>query len=393
MTPFSFDPYSPAVDADPFPYYKRLRDEFPCFWSSEAQMWVLSRYADIVTAGQDWQTYSSASGNLMTELPGRAGATLGSSDPPRHDRLRGLIQHAFMKRNLLALEEPIRAVAQQVFGQLQGEKTFDFKDVSSQFTVKVLMAALGLPMGDEAIVDEQTVRDNAVLMVQSDSRTRTKGPEHIAAYNWMQDYASKVIAMRRAEPRNDLISHFAQAEIDGDRLDEREVLLTTTTLIMAGVESLGGFMMMFAYNLATFDEARRAVVASPELLPDAIEESLRYNTSAQRFRRRLMKDVTLHGQTMKEGDFVCLAYGSGNRDERQFPNPDVYDITRKPRGHLGFGGGVHACLGTAIARLAVKIAFEEFHKVVPEYRRVADQLPWMPSSTFRSPLVLQLAAG
>ena len=393
MTPFSFDPYSPAVDADPFPYYKRLRDEFPCFWSSEAQMWVLSRYADIVTAGQDWQTYSSASGNLMTELPGRAGATLGSSDPPRHDRLRGLIQHAFMKRNLLALEEPIRAVAQQVFGQLQGVKQFDFKDVSSQFTVKVLMAALGLPMGDEAIVDEQTVRDNAVLMVQSDSRTRTKGPEHIAAYNWMQDYASKVIAMRRADPRNDLISHFAQAEIDGDRLDEREVLLTTTTLIMAGVESLGGFMMMFAYNLAIFDEARRAVVASPELLPDAIEESLRYNTSAQRFRRRLMKDVTLHGQTMKEGDFVCLAYGSGNRDERQFPNPDVYDITRKPRGHLGFGGGVHACLGTAIARLAVKIAFEEFHKVVPEYRRVADQLPWMPSSTFRSPLVLQLAAG
>jgi cytochrome P450 len=390
---FSFDPYSPAIDADPFPYYKTLRDEYPCFWSPEAQMWILSRYADIVTAGQDWQTYSSASGNLMTELPGRAGATLGSSDPPKHDRLRGLIQHAFMKRNLLALEEPIRAVAQQVFGQLKGVQTFDFKDVSSQFTVKVLMAALGLPMGDEAIVPEQEVRDNAVLMVQSDARTRTKGPEHIAAYNWMQDYAGKVIALRRKEPRNDLISHFSLAEIDGDRLDEREVLLTTTTLIMAGVESLGGFMMMFAYNLATFDDARKQVVAQPELLPDAIEESLRYNTSAQRFRRRLMKDVTLHGQTMKEGDFVCLAYGSGNRDERQYPNPDVYDITRKPRGHLGFGGGVHACLGTAIARLAVKIAFEEFHKVVPDYRRLADQLPWMPSSTFRSPLRLDLTVA
>ena len=388
---FSFDPYSPAIDADPFPYYKRLRDEQPCFWSPEAQMWVLSRYADIVSAGQDWPTYSSASGNLMTELPGRAGATLGSSDPPRHDRLRGLIQHAFMKRNLLALEEPIRAVAQQVFGQLKGVDRFDFKDVSSQFTVKVLMAALGLPMGDEAIVDEQTVRDNAVLMVQSDSRTRTKGPEHIGAYNWMQDYAAKVIAMRRAEPRDDLISHFAAAEIDGDKLDEREVLLTTTTLIMAGVESLGGFMMMFAYNLASFADAQRAVVDNPALLPDAVEESLRFNTSAQRFRRRLMKDVSLHGQTMKAGDFVCLAYGSGNRDERQYPNPDVYDITRKPRGHLGFGGGVHACLGTAIARLSVKIAFEEFHKVVPRYKRVADQLAWMPSSTFRSPLRLDLA--
>lgn len=389
----SFDPYSPAVDADPFPYYKRLRDEFPCFWSSEAQMWVLSRYADIVTALNDWQTYSSASGNLMTELPGRAGATLGSSDPPRHDRLRALIQHAFVRRNLLALEEPIRDIARQVFGQLRGVGQFDFKEVSSQFTVKVLMAALGLPMGDEALVDEKEVRDNAVLMVQSDARTRAKGPEHIAAYNWMREYAGRVIAMRRADPRNDLISHFAQAEIDGDRLDEREVLLTTTTLIMAGVESLGGFMMMFAYNLATFTESRHAVVENPALLADAIEESLRFNTSAQRFRRRLMRDVTLHGQTMKEGDFVCLAYGSGNRDERQFPDPDLYDIHRKPRGHLGFGGGVHACLGTAIARLAIRIAFEEFHNVVPSYRRVADQLPWMPSSTFRSPLVLDLAAG
>jgi cytochrome P450 len=387
---FRFDPYSPAVDADPFPYYKTLRDEYPCFWSEDAQMWILSRYSDIVTAGQDWQTYSSASGNLMTELPGRAGATLGSSDPPKHDRLRGLIQHAFMKRNLLALEEPMRAIAKEVFAECKGRKQFDFKEVSSKFTVKVLMAALGLPMGDEAIVDEQIVRDNAVLMVQSDARTRTKGPEHLAAFEWMKEYASKVIAMRRAEPRNDLISNFALAEIDGDRLDDNEVLLTTTTLIMAGVESLGGFMMMFAYNLATYNDALKAVVANPELLPDAIEESLRFNTSAQRFRRRLMKDVELHGQTMKAGDFVCLAYGSGNRDERQYPNPDVYDITRKPRGHLGFGGGVHACLGTAIARLAVKIAFDEFHKVVPNYTRTADQLAWMPSSTFRSPLVLEL---
>ena len=390
---FRFDPYSPAIDADPFPYYRVLREQQPCFWSPEAQMWVLSRYADIVTALNDWQTYSSASGNLMTELPGRAGATLGSSDPPRHDRLRALIQHAFMKRNLLALEEPIRAIARDVFGQLRGVETFDFKDVSSQFTVKVLMAALGLPMGDESLASEQEVRDNAVMMVQSDARTRAKGPEHIAAYQWMQDYASRVIALRRAEPRNDLISHFAQAEIDGDRLDEREVLLTTTTLIMAGVESLGGFMMMFAYNLATYGESQAAVVANPALLTDSVEESLRFNTSAQRFRRRLMKDVTLHGQTMREGDFVCLAYGSGNRDDRQFPNPDVYDIHRKPRGHLGFGGGVHACLGTAIARLAIRIAFEEFHQVVPKYRRVADQLAWMPSSTFRSPLVLDLTTA
>lgn len=384
---FSFDPYSPAIDADPFPFYKTLRDEYPCFWSPEAQMWILSRYADIVSAGQDWQSYSSAKGNLMTELPNRAGATLGTTDPPRHDRLRGLIQHAFMKRNLEALAEPIRDIARDAASELKGEKQFDFISAfSSKFTVRVLIAALGLPMDNE-----KTVRDKAVLMVQSDPRTRAKAPEHIEAYNWMQQYAAGVIAERRQNPKNDLISHFSMAEIDGDKLDEREVLLTTTTLIMAGIESLGGFMSMFALNLADHADARRAVVADAALLPDAIEESLRFNTSAQRFRRCLQRDVTLHGQTMKEGDFVCLAYGSGNRDERQYPNPDVYDIRRKPRGHLGFGGGVHACLGTAIARLSVKIAFDEFHKVVPEYRRVQEQLPWMPSSTFRSPTRLELA--
>ena len=307
---FRFDPFSPAIDADPFPAYRTLRDEHPCFWSEEAQMWVLSRYADIVAAGQDWRTYSSAQGNMMTELPGRAGATLGTTDPPRHDRLRGLIQHAFARRNLESLAEPIRDIARDVAGTLRGVPRFDFIDAfSSRFTVRVLFAALGLPLGDELLV-----REKAVLMVQSDPATRAKGPEHIAAYNWMTDYASKVIAERRARPLNDLISHFSMAEIDGDRLDEREVLLTTTTLIMAGIESLGGYMSMLALNLADHPEARAAVVAEPALLPDAVEESLRYNTSAQRFRRCLTRDLELHGQAMKAGDFVCLAYGSGNRD-------------------------------------------------------------------------------
>ena len=212
---FDFDPYAPAVDADPFPFYKSLRDEYPCFWSAPAGMWVLSRYADIVTAGQDWQTYSSAKGNLMTELPNRAGATLGTTDPPRHDRLRGLVQHAFMKRNLESLADPIRAIARTTAEALGDRRRFDFiEDFSSKFTVRVLFAALGLPLGDE-----DTVRDKAVLMVQSDPVTRAKGPRHIAAYNWMQDYAAGVIAKRRAHPLNDLISHFSTAEIDGDRLE------------------------------------------------------------------------------------------------------------------------------------------------------------------------------
>jgi hypothetical protein len=241
--------------------------------------------------------------------------------------------------------------------------------------------------------DRLEVRNNALLMVQTDARTRQKGPEHIAAFEWMLNYANQLIQERRKSPADDLLSQFILAEIDGEKLVDREVQMTVTTLIMAGIESLSGFMAMFAFNLANYPDARRKLIDDPGLVSDAIEESLRYNTSAQRFKRCLTRDVELHGQTMHEGDFVCLAYGSGNRDERQFDDPDVYNIHRKPRGHLGFGRGVHACLGAAIARLAVKASFEEFLRRVPEFYRVEEQMPWIPSTNFRSPMRLLLARG
>ncbi len=385
---FSFDPYSPEVDADPHPFYKTLRDDYPAFWSEEANMWVYSRYEDIVTALGDWETYSSASGNLVDELPNRAGNTLGTTDPPRHDHLRALIQKAVMKRALEHLIEPSKAVCRKHLDALSGEKSFDFvADYSSKVTVDLLFYLFAMPTDEQ---DE--IRDNAVLMVQTDPVTRQKGPEHIAAYNWMVDYADKLVAERKKKPGEDLLSNFITAEIDGQKLKDREVQLTVTTLLMAGVESLSGFMSVMGLNMADHADARRELVADPSLIPGAIEESLRFNTSAQRFKRRLMKDVEAHGQVMKKGDFVMLAYGSGNRDERRWgDDTDVYDIHRNPRGHLGFGGGVHACLGTAIARLASKIAFEEFLGRFPEFERVEDTLPWVPSSNFRSPTRLQLA--
>jgi cytochrome P450 len=386
---FRFDPYSPRVDADPFPLYKTLRDEHPCFWSDDARMWVLSRYADIMRALADWRTYSSASGNLLDELPNRAGNTLGSTDPPRHDRLRALIQHAFMKRNLESVGPAVETYAAECLDALADRPQFDFvADFSSKVTTKSLFLLLGLPPGND-----QEVRAKAVLMVQSDPATRSKGPQHLAAYEWMTDYATRVIEQRKQSPGEDLLSQLVAAEIDGERLADREVLLTTTTLIMAGIESLGSFLTMFALNLADFPDARARLVKEPALIPDAIEESLRLNTSAQRFRRRLTQDTQLHGQTMRQGDFVILAYGSANRDERQFPNPDAYDITRKTRGHLGFGGGVHACIGSALARMTVATVFKVFLERVPQFRRIEPVPPWVPSGNFRSPIRLLLARG
>lgn len=384
---FRFDPYSPAIDADPFPAYKTLRDEYPCFWSEEAGKWVLSRYSDVLNALQDWRTYSSAQGNLVDEFPGRAGSTLGSSDPPRHDRLRALIQSAVTKRALEHIVEPARAAARAYLAEIADKPVFDLVgDYTSKLTVDLLFYLFALPEENADLV-----RHNAVLMVQTDPVTRQKGPEHLDAFHWMADYAEKLVQARKANPGDDLLSNFITAEIDGEKLLDKEVQLTVTTLIMAGIESLSGFMAMFGLNLADYPEARRALVAAPSLIPDAIEESLRFNTSAQRFKRTLTRDVELHGQVMKAGDAVILAYGSANRDERMFDNPDVYDITRKAKRHLGFGGGVHACLGSMIGRLATQIAYEELLQVVPEFVRVDETLDWVSSSNFRSPKALRLA--
>lgn len=386
---FVFDPYSPLIDADPFPAYAVLREEHPCFWSPEAGMWVLSRHEDVLNALQNWRLYSSAKGNLIDEFPGRAGATLGSSDPPRHDRLRALIQSAMTKRALDHVLEPARASVRAHLAEIADKDVFDFvNDFGSKVTVDLLFYLFNLPAEGA-----DQVRDNAVLMVQTDPVTRQKTEKHLAAFRWMADYAEKLVADRTANPGDDLLSSFITAEIDGEKLLPREVQLTVTTLIMAGIESLSGFMGMFAVNMADFPEARRAICADFSLVPDAMEESLRFNTSAQRFKRCATQDIELHGQTIKAGDFIMLAYGSANRDHRVFANPDVYDITRRPKRHLGFGGGVHACLGSMLARVACQIVFEEFLRAVPEFSREDETLTWVPSSNFRSPKILRLRKG
>ena len=249
--PFSFDPYSAEVDADPFPFYRALRDEHPCFWSEQAGMWVLSRYDDIVRAGQDWQTYSSANGNMMTELPGRAGATLGTTDPPRHDRLRGLIQKAFTRRNLEGLAEPIRE-----------DRAHGGAGPAGPARVRLHRGFLLEIHGAGAVRGARPAargRADRARQGGADGAERPRHPRQGPGAHRRLRMGARLrrrgsSPIRRANPANDLISHFTHAEIDGDKLDDREVLLTTTTLIMAGIESLGGFMSMFALNLADFGD-------------------------------------------------------------------------------------------------------------------------------------------
>jgi len=384
-----FELYSTEIDADPFPFYRWLRDERPCYWSESGRIWILSRYEDVFRAAQDWETYSSARGNLIDEIPGRQGGSLGTSDPPRHDRLRALAQVAFTRRNLEHLIAPTIEAADAAAARIAQQREFDFvADFSSPLTVGIIFRMLGLPARDPV-----AMRRQLVLSISTDKARRGRNPELDAAFRELGEFVAEQVAERRKAPRDDVVTQLAEAEIDGDRLSEREVVLTTSMFVIAGVESLSSFMSVFALNLAEFADARRRLAREPSLIPQAIEESLRFNTSAQRFKRTLLRDVTLHGQTLREGDAVCLAYGAANRDERKFTNPDVYDIDRRPQGHLGFGSGKHFCIGSQFARLVTDTAMRRFLARVPDFALARREFDWLPSSNFRSPMALPFAVG
>ena len=378
--------YSTDIDANPFPAYRRLRDEFPCYWSESAGIWFLSRYADVARAAVDWETYSSLSGNLIDEIPGRSGGTLGTTDPPFHDRLRRLANHAFARKNLAEVIDHAESVALRAIDEGAGQDSFDFvSSFSSKVTVNTILHMLGLPQQDPA-----EIRSKVVLSISTDKAARGRSAKMNEAFAEISDFLRDAVEMRRREPADDLITKLAEAEIDGDALSEREIVLTTAMFVVAGVESLSSFMSVFAMNLAQMADVQDALRQEPKLMKSAIEESLRYNTSAQRFKRVLTRDVELHGQQMREGDFVVLAYGSANRDERQFPDADNYDLHRNPKGHLGFGKGKHFCIGNDFARMVMERAMNVFLAEQPPFQLASGHLDWVPSSNFRSPVALPL---
>ena len=381
-----YDLYHPSIDRDPFPIYAWLRDNAPAYWSERDRHWILTRYDDVAEAIQNWETFSSTSGNLVDELPGRAGATLGSTDPPRHDRLRALAQAAFTKRNFEYLKPDIEALADQALDRILARRQFEFvNDYSSEITIATLLKLMGLPMQDP-----RELRRKVVLSISTDKALRGRNEEQIAAFRELADFLEREVTIRRKSPADDLVTRLAEAEIDGERLSDREIVMTSATFVIAGIESLSSFMNLMALNLHDYPEARRRIVADPTLMLAAIEESLRFNTSAQRFKRTAAKECERHGKTIRKGDTVIIAYGSANRDPRKFPNPDVYDIDRKPIGHLGFGGGKHFCLGSQMARFVTDIAMRRFLARVPEFRLTVprDKLDWISSSNFRSPVTL-----
>ena len=379
---FVFDPYAPEVHRNPFPLYKILRDEHPAYFSEPGNCWVLARYADITQACLDTRTYSSAQGNIIDDSPARAGATLGTTDPPRHDQLRKLVQSAFLHSNLETMAKPARNEVRAILARALAQGELDLiNEFATPVTTGILAAILGFPV-DNLVQVKRWVSDS----LRRDPITRKSPPVGDAARQALTDLTQSVIDERRNHPTDDLISGLIVARVDGESLSEREILMTSRTLIAAGVESTVSFFGNLALNLMTFDDARRRLIDDPSRTLDAIEESLRYNTSAQRFSRTLTRDVELHGKTMRAGHKVMILFGSANRDEREFDDPDRYDIDRRPTQHLGFGHGKHYCIGAGFARLLTRVMCEELLQAIPRYELAMDDdaLDWLPSPAFRS---------
>ena len=280
------------------------------------------------------------------------------------------------------MAKPARNEVRAILARALAQGELDLiNEFATPVTTGILAAILGFPV-DNLVQVKRWVSDS----LRRDPITRKSPPAGDAARQALTDLTQSVIDERRNHPTDDLISGLIAARVDGESLSEREILMTSRTLIAAGVESTVSFFGNLALNLMTFDDARRRLIDDPSRTLDAIEESLRYNTSAQRFSRTLTRDVELHGQTMRAGHKVMIMFGSANRDEREFDDPDRYDINRRPTQHLGFGHGKHYCIGAGFARLLTRVMCEELLQTIPRYELAMDEdaLDWLPSPAFRS---------
>ena len=358
-----YDPYSWHIQDDPYPVYKLLRDEFPAYFVEQRNLWVITRYADCLAAAQNPMTWSSASGNLIDDSPERAGRTLGTTDPPRHEELRRLVTKAFTPASVAKLEPLVRSTVLDLIHAFISEHVCDFTgQFSAPLTASIVGYLLGTPQEDHA-----QLRVWTEAIVQRDEGPANAGLAGTAAFKSLLDYIAALVKQRRREPQDDLISGLIAAEDAGARLSDQEIVTTSATTIGAAFESTNLMLGNALFALSLYPHQRTEVRAQPALIPGMIEEALRWDTSTQGFARTLTRDITIEETLIPAGSRAFIVFGAANRDERQFPDPDHFDIHRKIARHLGFGWGIHICLGAPLARLEMKVAFEELLPRLGDY--------------------------
>ncbi|MEW9548483.1 cytochrome P450 [Nonomuraea sp. NPDC050783] len=356
-----YTPYDPSVNDDPYPVYARLRREAPLYHNPEAGFWALSRHADVTAALTDSARFSSDHGPMID--PGawtpRARAYLSfiAMDPPDHTRMRAVVSRAFTPRRIAALEPMIREIARSYIHEGLARGTFDFTaDLAAKLPLDVISELMGVPSSRRIKVR----RSQSVLLKHDLAGTLTEAG--LASLLTLGDYYASVVAERRREPRDDLVSALVA---DGDLTDE-EIVAFLFLLIGAGSETTT-HLLGAAWYWAWRNPGQRDLAFGGDITR-WVEESLRYDTPAHGTARRLAEPAELHGTPVPKDAKMWLLIGSANRDEEVFPDPDVYDLGRDTSRTLSFGVGRHYCLGAALARLEARITLEELtDAVAPGY--------------------------
>jgi cholest-4-en-3-one 26-monooxygenase len=357
------------LDGPPHALFRRLRNECPVHWTphvseypSEAGYWSVTRADDIHAVSRDWQTYSSELGGITTVTEGfpleLMRAMFIGMDPPKHDRLKMLFQAGFTPKRIAAHEPRIRQIASDVLDRLAGRDTADLvMDVAQPTVSRVIGSFMGIPSEDDA---EWAALMNSALGAD-DPDLNPGGVESLAAVELPKVFerCRKMIDERRENPTEDLTSVLVQAKIDGQKLEEHEIVMGFFLLVAAGNDSTKATYCSGMHALMEHPDQMTLVLEDPTLVPSLVEESLRMFPAFSHFRRTASRDTDIGGQKIKRGEKVVMWYVSSNRDESRYQDPDRFDVTRNP-GHQAFGaGGRHFCLGAALARLELKLMFEE----------------------------------
>ncbi|HTZ88050.1 MAG TPA: cytochrome P450 [Solirubrobacteraceae bacterium] len=365
------------AEGPPHELFKQMRGQCPIHWTDrvteypdEQGFWSVTLADDVHTVSRDWQTYSSAHGvTAVSEVfpVELVQAMFIGMDPPKHDRLKALFQAGFTPRRIAAHEEAIREITAKVLDGLQGREECDLvADVAQPVVSRVIGSFMGIPEEDDAI----WARLMNSTLSGDDPDLAPEGIEGVLEKDIPEIFerCRRMILERQENPTDDLTSVLVHAEIDGEKLEEHEIVMGFFLLVAAGNDSTKATYCSGMRALMEDEEQRALVLQDPELIPDAVEESLRMFPAFAHFRRTATCDTELHGQKIKQGEKVVLWYVSSNRDESRYEDPDHFDLRRKAE-HQAFGaGGRHFCLGTALARLELRILFEETLARFPEIR-------------------------
>ncbi len=364
-------------EREPFDTYRWMRDNAPAYWDEPSGIWGISRYNDILKVAKDPETFSNTGGirPATPPLP-----HLIDLDDPEHKKRRGLVNKGFTVRQVQAREPRIREICRGLIDKAVSKGEFDFvMDFAAWLPLIVIGDMLGIDPADHATLlrwsDELVCGASANDPVQMEKAALT-----MFEYT---DYEQKVIADRRARPRqDDLISILVHAEIDGKKLSEEQLLYESLLLLVGGDETTRHVIVGGMYELLRKPELFAALVEDQSRIPMAVEEMLRWVTPIKNMARTATRDVELHGQTIEEGEKLLLLYDSANRDERAFERPMDFNIGRHPNEHIAFGWGPHFCLGASLARLELRVMFEEVARAMPGLRLVGDGPPPRRPSNF-----------